>query len=43
MTYGIILGGNSADRDNAFKLQKRPLELSQFTATGPHVVDYLKN
>jgi hypothetical protein len=27
MTYGIILGGNSADRDNVFKLQKRLIRL----------------
>jgi hypothetical protein len=27
MTYGIILGGNSADRDNVFKLQKRAIRL----------------
>jgi hypothetical protein len=27
MTYGVILGGNSADRDNVFKLQKRAIRL----------------
>jgi len=27
MTYGIILGGNSADRDNVFKLQKRIIRI----------------
>ena len=27
MTYGIILGGNSADRDNVFKLQKRTIRI----------------
>jgi hypothetical protein len=45
MTYSTILGGNSADRDNVFKLQKRTtvLELLQIPATGPHVMDYLKN
>jgi hypothetical protein len=41
ITYGIIFRGNSADRDNVFKLQKRAL--LQIPATGIHVVDYLKN
>ena len=27
MTYGIILGGNSADRDSVFKLQKRTIRI----------------
>jgi hypothetical protein len=27
MTYGIIFGGNSADRNNVFKLQKRAIRL----------------
>jgi hypothetical protein len=27
MTYGLIFGGNSADRNNVFKLQKRAIRL----------------
>jgi hypothetical protein len=27
MTYGIILGGNSADRDVVFRLQKRTIRI----------------
>jgi hypothetical protein len=42
MTYGIILGGNSADRDNVFKLQKRAIRLLQIPATGLHIVYYFK-